>query len=161
MNRAIHTTSAQQAGVGGIHDSICSFVGDITHVEFQRVLGADAISQVGIHSYLFVSASTPGSFLPSRNSSDAPPPVEMCVILSATPAAFTAATLSPPPMIEVAAPLSATARAIFFVPLANASISKTPIGPFHTMVRASLISSEKSSIVFGPISRAIMSGGMG
>src|SRR6476620_7898468 len=33
--------------------------------------------------YLSVSASTPGSFLPSRNSSEAPPPVEMCVISSA------------------------------------------------------------------------------
>src|SRR5579864_8660215 len=39
------------------------------------------------HHFLFVSASTPGNFLPSRNSSDAPPPVEMCVILSATLAA--------------------------------------------------------------------------
>jgi hypothetical protein len=28
-------------------------------------------------NYLFVRASTPGSFLPSRNSSDAPPPVEI------------------------------------------------------------------------------------
>ena len=37
--------------------------------------------------FLSVSASTPGSFLPSRNSSEAPPPVEMWVILSATPAA--------------------------------------------------------------------------
>src|SRR5215472_9241843 len=101
MNGAIHTTSAQQAGVG-IHDSICSFVGDIAHGEFQKVLGADAISQVGIHSYLFVSASTPGSFLPSRNSSDAPPPVEMWVILSAMPACCTAATESPPPTIEIA-----------------------------------------------------------
>ncbi len=36
--------------------------------------------------YLLVSASTPGSFLPSRNSRLAPPPVEMWVILSATPA---------------------------------------------------------------------------
>lgn len=37
--------------------------------------------------FLSVSASTPGSFFPSRNSSEAPPPVEMCVILSATLAA--------------------------------------------------------------------------
>jgi hypothetical protein len=37
-------------------------------------------------AYLSVSASTPGSFLPSRNSSDAPPPVEIWVIWSATPA---------------------------------------------------------------------------
>jgi len=37
--------------------------------------------------YLFVSASTPGSFLPPKNSRDAPPPVEMCETLSARPAA--------------------------------------------------------------------------
>jgi hypothetical protein len=59
--------------------------------------------------FLSVSASTPGSFLPSRNSSEAPPPVEMCVILSATPEAFTAATESPPPTIDTAPGLSATA----------------------------------------------------
>ena len=48
-----------------------------------------------------VSAATPGSVCPPRNSSEAPPPVEMCVILSATPAFFTAAIESPPPMIVV------------------------------------------------------------
>src|ERR1017187_3402364 len=114
----------------------------------------------GTSYYLLVSASTPGSFLPSRNSSDAPPPVEMWEILSATPAALTAATLSPPPTIEVAAPLSATASAIFLVPLANASISKTPIGPFHTMVRALPISVQNNSIDLGPMSSAIMSAGI-
>src|SRR5258706_6571815 len=62
--------------------------------------------------FLSVSASTPGSFLPSRNSSEAPPPVEMCVILSATPAAFTADTESPPPTIEIAPTFSAMAWAI-------------------------------------------------
>src|SRR5450432_3077357 len=101
-----------------------------------------------ICSYLLVKASTPGSFLPSRNSSDAPPPVERCEILSAMPAAFTAATLSPPPTIDVAAPLSATASAIFFVPLANASISNTPIGPFQIIVRAVLISAVNNSTDF-------------
>src|SRR5262249_25070226 len=34
------------------------------------------------------SAATPGSVRPPRNSSEAPPPVEMCVIRSATPACF-------------------------------------------------------------------------
>src|SRR5687768_2347147 len=43
------------------------------------------------------SAATPGSGLPSRNSSDAPPPVETWVIWSARPAAATAAAESPPP----------------------------------------------------------------
>ena len=36
--------------------------------------------------YLSFKAATPGSSSPARNSSVAPPPVEMCVILSATPA---------------------------------------------------------------------------
>src|SRR5205823_9274054 len=35
--------------------------------------------------YLLVRASTPGSLRPPRNSREAPPPVEMCEILSATP----------------------------------------------------------------------------
>src|SRR5229473_6535327 len=35
--------------------------------------------------YLFVRTSTPGSLRPPRNSSEAPPPVEMCEILPATP----------------------------------------------------------------------------
>src|SRR5271157_2866307 len=129
---------------------------DDDHVEREAV---QHCRRSALH-HLLVRASTPGSFLPSRNSSDAPPPVEMCVILSATPAAFTAATLSPPPTMEMAAPLSATACAIFFVPLANASISKTPIGPFHTMVRARPISLANSSTDFGPMSSAIMSGGI-
>ena len=51
--------------------------------------------------YLSVSAATPGSVRPPRNSSDAPPPVEMCVIRSASPAFFTAAIESPPPIMVV------------------------------------------------------------
>src|ERR1700736_425131 len=85
------------------------------------------------------SAATPGSVRPARNSSDAPPPVEICEILSATPAFLTAAMESPPPTIVVPF-TAATARATAVVPAANASISKTPIGPFQTTVRASLIS---------------------
>src|SRR4051794_12118026 len=61
-------------------------------------------------TYFFsVSASTPGSFFPSRNSNDAPPPVEMCVIRSATPASWAAETVSPPQTIDVAPELSTTA----------------------------------------------------
>src|SRR5437016_4921535 len=41
-------------------------------------------------NYLSVNAATPGNSIPARNSSDAPPPVEICEILSATPADFTA-----------------------------------------------------------------------
>src|SRR5207237_9407678 len=90
--------------------------------------------------FLSVSASTPGSFLPSRNSSEAPPPVEMCEIFSATPAACTAATESPPPTMETAPRLLATARAIATVPSAKGSISNTPIGPFQTIVLPAAIS---------------------
>src|SRR6266567_6833387 len=36
-------------------------------------------------NHLSVRASTPGSLRPPRNSREAPPPVEMCEILSATP----------------------------------------------------------------------------
>src|SRR4051812_2918471 len=84
---------------------------------------------------LSVSAATPGSVRPPRNSSDAPPPVEMCVIRSAIPDFFTAEIESPPPMIVVPR-TAATARAMALVPVANASISNTPIGPFHTTVFA-------------------------
>ena len=52
--------------------------------------------------YLSLAASTPGSSLPSRNSREAPPPVEICVILSPKPRLLTAAAESPPPIIVVA-----------------------------------------------------------
>ena len=47
-------------------------------------------------------AATPGRTLPSSSSREAPPPVEMWLILSARPAFSTAATESPPPMIVIA-----------------------------------------------------------
>ena len=90
-------------------------------------------------------------FGPPRNSSDAPPPVEMCVILSAMPAFFTAAIESPPPMMVVPF-TAATARATALVPAANASISKTPIGPFQTTVFASAIDASYAVMVAGPMS---------
>src|SRR5437870_3207993 len=43
------------------------------------------------------SAATPGSTLPSTNSSDAPPPVETWLICSVSASWSTAATESPPP----------------------------------------------------------------
>ena len=52
------------------------------------------------------SAATPGSSIPARNSNDAPPPVEICEICFATPAAFTAFSESPPPTTEVAPELA-------------------------------------------------------
>src|SRR5215831_607805 len=98
----------------------------------------------------FVSASTPGSFSPARNSSDAPPPVEMCEICFATPDSSTAATESPPPTIDVAPPAvaAATAFAMPNVPCANGGRSNIPIGPFHTIVLAAAISRPKSSTLF-------------
>ena len=47
-------------------------------------------------------AATPGRVLPSRNSRLAPPPVEMWVMLSATPDFWMAETESPPPTMVVA-----------------------------------------------------------
>ena len=55
--------------------------------------------------------ATPGSSRPSRNSSEAPPPVEMWVIRSARPCCSTAATESPPPTTTVA-PASARSASI-------------------------------------------------
>lgn len=79
--------------------------------------------------------------MPSSSSSDAPPPVEMCDILSARPAFSTAATLSPPPMM-VMVPLGvsdARVLAMAKVPAANLSNSKTPAGPFQMTVLQSLL----------------------
>jgi len=47
--------------------------------------------------HLSFRAVRPGSSLPSSISSEAPPPVEMWAILSASPACWMAATESPPP----------------------------------------------------------------
>src|SRR5918997_3603916 len=67
------------------------------------------------------SAATPGRSRPSTSSRAAPPPVETCVMRSATPARFTAATESPPPTTDVASE-PATASATESVPAANGSI---------------------------------------
>ena len=99
-------------------------------------------------------ALTPGSVRPARNSSDAPPPVEMCVMRSRTPALPTAATESPPPTTVVAA-ASATARATASVPAAKASISNTPMGPFQTTVPARPTTSAYAARVRGPMSTPI------
>src|SRR5215469_4566394 len=119
MNRAIHAAASQQAGVGSIHDGIRALVDDIAHHQLEHGRLGYTIAIFLRHCYLSDSASTPGNFLPSRNSSDAPPPVEMWVIWSATPAWLMALTESPPPMMDVAALLAATALAIALVPTAN------------------------------------------
>src|SRR5580693_9129893 len=81
------------------------------------------------------SAATPGSSMPARNSSDAPPPVEICEIWSPTPADLMAFSESPPPTTEVA-PEVATACASATVPLSNGFFSNTPMGPFQITVFA-------------------------
>src|SRR5204863_3043928 len=137
-------------------------IGDIAQVEKERLdesrrlrlshihlpIGCDDFLA---HYFLSVNAATPGNSLPSSNSSDAPPPVELNVILSASPACFTAVTEPPPPIMVVAFEC-ARASAIAMVPVANAGISKTPTGPFHRIVFALAISSSYRLIVARPIS---------
>src|SRR5207244_5583095 len=89
-------------------------------------------------------AATPGSGFPSSSSSDAPPPVEIHEICSATPASWTARTESPPPT-TVKPSHSASARATAKVPSANAGHSKTPIGPFQKTARAPAARRAKSA----------------
>ena len=71
-----------------------------------------------LSAYLSFAAATPGNSFPSKNSREAPPPVEICVILSPYPKIFTAAAESPPPMIVVAS-VSASAFATAAVPCAK------------------------------------------
>src|ERR1019366_2770168 len=109
--------------------------------------------------HLFVSAATPGNSMPDKNASDAPPPVETWLILSATPALLMAFSESPPPTTEIA-PDSATAFASATVPLSKGGFSNTPIGPFQMIVFAPLMIPSYSAIVFSPISRPIMPSGI-
>ena len=57
------------------------------------------------------------------------------------PAASSKELIPPPPTMEIAPPLvaAATALATSSVPFANAGISNTPMGPFHTIVFAPAI----------------------
>src|SRR5215216_4603810 len=125
--------------------------------QFAAIIGRRAM----ISSLIYSSGRTamPGNSLPSTYSSEAPPPVEIWLIRSSSPSLLTAATESPPPTTLVA-PLSATALATPSVPLAKASISKTPIGPFQKMVLAPEIYLLKRSTVSGPMSRPTLPDGM-
>src|SRR3989449_10419551 len=98
------------------------------------------------------SAATPGNSFPSRNSSDAPPPVETCVSVSSIPA--TAATESPPPTTVTVPflPASTSAVAIARVPASNGGVSNTPIGPFQKIVFARSSRARKSCCVASSIS---------
>src|SRR5699024_10208169 len=109
--------------------------------------------------YAFWMTAMPGSSLPSRYSREAPPPVEMWVILSPRPICWTAAALSPPPMTVVAS-LSAIALATARVPAARVGFSNTPMGPFQTTVLEALTASANSFMVSGPMSQPSMSAGI-
>src|SRR5581483_979066 len=98
-------------------------------------------------------AATPGSSFPSSSSRLAPPPVESHETRSARPSSLRARTETAPPTTENAASLPATASATAFVPSAKRGHSKTPIGPFQKIVRASASASAKRARVSGPMSR--------
>lgn len=102
------------------------------------------------------SATTPGNFLPSTNSSEAPPPVLTWDNLSAEPLIFLRrATVSPPPATEVD-PFYVAAMMLSNIvnePLAKGSISKTPYGPFQKIVLERAITSLLAATVLGPMSR--------
>src|SRR6185369_17848980 len=106
------------------------------------------------------SASRPGSGLPSRYSSEAPPPVEMWVNPSSgMPSARTAAAESPPPT-TVRPSTFVIASATPRVPTANGASSKTPIGPFQNTVRAPSSADENVATLWGPMSSPIRSAGI-
>src|SRR5205085_4997526 len=103
-------------------------------------------------SHASSSAATPGSSFPSRNSSDAPPPVDTWLSWSSIPA--TAATESPPPTTVTAPflPASTSALAIARVPASNGGVSNTPIGPFQKIVLARSSRARKSCCVVSSMS---------
>merc|ERR1719327_2018632 len=86
--------------------------------------------------YASVNAATPGKFLPSKSSKEAPPPVLQCVTLSSVPYFLHAVAVSPPPMTVITpAPVAVTTASInSLVPDSKLAISNTPIGPFQMMV---------------------------
>mmetsp|Transcript_67003 Transcript_67003/g.125183 ORF Transcript_67003/g.125183 Transcript_67003/m.125183 type:complete len:247 (+) Transcript_67003:253-993(+) len=98
------------------------------------------------------NAATPGKTLPSSSSREAPPPVLQCVTLSSVSYFLHAVAVSPPPMtVTVPDLVTSTILSIMdFVPFSKAAISKTPIGPFHTMVFALAIASLFFLIDSGP-----------
>lgn len=92
--------------------------------------------------------------MPSRSSSDAPPPVERKSKSLGLQNLLAAVTESPPPTM-VSDPFLvalATASARAMVPAAKLSISKTPIGPFQRMVPAPSTTLQKSLMACSPMS---------
>merc|ERR1712107_521694 len=98
-------------------------------------------------------AATPGRSLPSKSSKEAPPPVLQCDTLSTVLYFLQAVAVSPPPITEMA-PASVTSTIlsiILLVPASKGAISKTPIGPFQTMVLDLAMAASFSSMDLGPI----------
>src|SRR5690606_36438168 len=109
---------------------------------------------------LLSSTAMPGKVLPSRYSSEAPPPVEMCENPSSgRPSARTAAAESPPPT-TLKASESTIACATPRVPSANGASSNTPIGPFQNTVAAPESTSANAATDAGPMSRPFHPSGM-
>lgn len=104
----------------------------------------------------------PGNSLPSKNSSMAPPPVLTKLTFFANFNWLMAATESPPPTMVKPPFLVAAAHALatVLVPLANASISNTPIGPFQITVWLFLMTLANCRAAAGPMSRPIQPSGI-
>merc|ERR1719210_957600 len=102
-------------------------------------------------------AATPGKSFPSSNSREAPPPVLQCDTLSTVLYFLQAVAVSPPPITEIApaAVTSTILSIILLVPASKGPISKTPIGPFQTIVLDLAMAASLSSIDFGPMSKPI------
>src|SRR3990170_5216788 len=109
-------------------------------VEGQAVLAAahsrtNRLKEVASPGHASASAATPGSSRPSRNSSEAPPPVLTWENRSAIPSCSTTAAVSPPPTMVVAPSRLAMTAASRCDPWAKGANSITPMGPFQTTVR--------------------------
>merc|ERR1719343_189526 len=107
------------------------------------------------------NVATPGRTLPSRSSSEAPPPVLQWVTLVSVSYFLQAVAVSPPP-ITVTAPLPVTSTIlsiIDLVPASNLPISKTPIGPFHTIVFDLAMAAAFLAIDSGPQSKPMKPSG--
>ena len=105
-----------------------------------------------IGGVLSCSAATPGSSLPSRNSSAAPPPVDTWVMRSTSPSARTASAVEPPPITVVAFFSPAMRLATLAVPAANGGHSATPMVPFQATVLAGASAASNDAAVSGPMS---------
>ncbi len=167
MDGAVHSASAQQGRVGRVDDGVGGLLGDVARPEEDQcaIFSKAKNHRVWLrmhHAHLFDQSFHAGQFLAFQElQRSAAAGGDVGDLIG------DAGSLAPPPRCRRRPRwrwppgLSATASAIFLVPLVNASISKTPMGPFQTMVRAVLISSVNSSMVSGPMSSAILSAGIG